>query len=194
MARFPAPWTICDDNEFGIPLLPVYVTVRELGLIFLAIVATYGLTFAFFGDLLTLVAVLGVGVAAALGISKYKATRPASWLWDLLLGLGTMPTRKGLVQPRRGVMWLSKHHLPGPAPFLSGSRKPGQDLSASTPIATLLPPGTLIQPVLRPRVRRVLQRRAGPIPAWWQEAALAGLAPTSLPLSQVREIAAGEKA
>ncbi len=168
---FELPWTLNDENEFGIPMLPWYVTNQEMGLAVLGTIFTYIICSPVLGTGLINFAAMAVsGVVIMHSMMRYKNGKPASWLWDLRLALGMFPLQRGLLKVTRHVRWLSQHHLARPSPFLTGVGKVGEDLTISAPWMVVLPPVTNWAPCFPPRRRRVFSAKAAPAPIWFQVA------------------------
>jgi hypothetical protein len=164
---FTVPWTLNDENEFSLPVLPWYFTNQELGLVILGTMCSYVLCAPILGTgILNFAIMLVAGVALVVWMMRYKKDKPASWLWDLKLALGLLPEGRGLVGARRGVRVLALHHVARPSVFLSGASQSGEDLSVSAPWLTQLPPVVAWRPLITPRRRRAWGGQSVPAPVW----------------------------
>jgi hypothetical protein len=165
---FEIPWTLNDENEFSLPVLPWYFTNQELGVAILGTMASYLVMAPVLGmGIINFIAMLVVGAVIMHWITSYKKGRPASWLWDLRLAIRMIPEQRGLLRATAGVRWLSAQHVARPAVFVSGATRAGEDLTISAPWMARLPPLIDLPLVLPPRRRRVWSRTPAVAPPWF---------------------------
>src|SRR4051812_3154683 len=165
---FALAWTLNDENEFGVPVLPVYLTLQEMGLVILGCIFSYVAAAPVIGTGLANFAFMLVATLSLTSwMTKHKNGRPASWLWDLRLGFGLLPQQRGLLKGGGGVRWLSMHHVARPSVFLTGMSKAGEDLTMSAPWLIDFAPAVDWAPLLVPRRRRAYHAAAAPAPAWF---------------------------
>lgn len=170
---FQIPSTINDENEWSLPGLPFYVTNKEFSLIFVAATMSYVGAYPIVGGSLLNLAVAAIAfmIGAAL-VKREKKKHPAGWpwLWDKMLTLGLRPQR-GLIKYSKSLVWLSMHHVPRPALFLTGASQSGSDLTVSAPWQLITPPATQPARMVPPRRRRVYDPRTpSPAPPWFAHA------------------------
>ena len=164
---FIIPWTINDENEFSLPVLPWYFTNQELGVIILGTILSYLVCAPVLGTGLVNVAVMALnGLVLLQYLMRYKKGKPASWLWDLKLALGLLPESRALFRSTRAVRWLSLTHVARPSVYLAGAKRPGEDLSVNLPWLTRMAPGVEWPVLMVPRRRRRWQSVAIIAPQW----------------------------
>ncbi|HYE08259.1 MAG TPA: hypothetical protein VEL07_22285 [Planctomycetota bacterium] len=168
---FELAWTLNDENEFGVPVLPIYLTMQEMGLVILGCIFSYVAAAPVIGTGLANFAFMLVATLTLVSwMSKHKNGKPASWLWDLRLGFGLLPLGRGLIKGGKGVRWLSMHHVAQPSVFLTGETTVGEDLTMSAPWMQQLVPAVDWPPLIVPRRRRGYRRDPSPAPAWFRAA------------------------
>jgi hypothetical protein len=170
-SSFAVPWTLNDENEFGVGMLPWYFTNPEMKLAVMAVIVFYLIYMPMLGTRLwTIIAALLTTMLFVSWMMGYKKKRHSSWLWDLRLACAILPQQRGMMRSRRGVRWLSAHHVARPSVFLSGASAVGADLSVSAPWMLQLPSAVAWRPLMVPRRERVYERRMSAAPIWFLDA------------------------
>lgn len=169
---FEVPATINDENEWAFPGLPFYVTDKEFGLIIMFAFTGYLATYPIFtGNVFGVALTIICAIAGAALVKKQKSKHPAGWpwLWDWMLDHGLRPKR-GLMKPQSGILRISMHHIAQPSLFLTGSTRPGADLTVAAAWQANIPPIVTPSPMVPRRRRRVYTKERSPAPPWFAHA------------------------
>jgi hypothetical protein len=161
MARKPGfknPSTLSDNNEFQMPPLPVYLTLKEFIACGITLPIFYILSGIFFGAMpgsgliQAVVTLIGCGLACV-HMSRIKQGKPQSWLWDIMYSMGMEKITRGMMKYENKLYWIYAFPIPRPSPYISGGRKPGRELTIHQPWQVYSPPVNIPFRIMKPRTR-----------------------------------------
>jgi hypothetical protein len=130
--------TISDDNEFGIPKVPIYITFRD-GLIAGGAALMVGLVCVYYDyTLIGLLALIGIFTGTSMVCMKLRESYGQAWVFNLLMRLGFTSDSLGLLGTSNGrIRALGPVARPARTRFRGGRRDLGQVTQADTYFAPL---------------------------------------------------------